>query len=263
VSFLAVIASLLAIDLPPLRGAPVPSSVGANLREWFGFVAGQAPVRALLLMIGVLSVAGMPFTVLMPIFADQVLHGGPRALGVLMSASGVGALAGALSLAARRDVRGLGRLVAIAACSFGATLILFAISRTFALSTGILVVVGSAMMLQMGATNTLLQTMTPDALRGRVMAVYSMMLLGVAPLGALLAGFAAGWIGAPATVAIGGALCVLSGMAFATRIPHLRVQARSLLDARPDFDGVPVPAGSSAPASPGEAGAADDEHDAF
>lgn len=250
VSFLAVIASLLMMTVPAAIRADAPASALTSLKEGFRFVTGQAPVGALLAMMAVLSLTGMPFTVLMPIFADQVLHGGPRAMGVLMAASGVGALIGALLLAARRDLRGLGSLVAVAACGFGVALVVFACSRVFAVSTALLSAVGFAMMLEMGATNTLLQSMTPDALRGRVMAVYSMMLLGVAPLGALLAGLAASSIGAPATVGIGGGLCVVSGFVFASHLPRLRERGRALLLAQESSQA------ASPPAAPGEAVAA-------
>jgi MFS family permease len=145
----------------------------ARIAEGFRFVWVNVPIRALLLLLAVVSVTGMPYTVLMPVFADRVLHGGARALGLLMAASGCGALAGALLLAARRGLRGLGLWVALAAAGFGASLILFSLSRSLPLSIGLLVPAGFAMIVQMASSNTLVQSMVPDKLRGRVMSVYS------------------------------------------------------------------------------------------
>ena len=182
-----------AADAPRRASRPRREGSGlANIVEGFRFVARTAPVRALLLLLGLVSLAGMPYSVLMPVFADQILHGGPKALGLLMGASGVGALAAAGVLATRDGIRGLGRWVALAAAGFGVSLMLFASSTTLWLSAAALVPVGFCMMLQMASSNTLIQSMVPDALRGRVMAVYSMMFMGMAPFGALLAGHACG-----------------------------------------------------------------------
>ena len=181
----------------------------------------------------------MPFAVLMPIFADQILHGGARALGILMGATGVGALAGALLLASRETVKGLGRWVAISAGAFGASLMAFAASRSFWLSCALLLPVGFAMMVQMGSSNTLIQTMSPDHLRGRVMSVYSMMFMGMAPFGAVLSGVIAARWGAPATVAGAGAVCMAAAMLFGRRWPGLRTEARRLVAAAQMAGGVP------------------------
>jgi MFS family permease len=165
----------------------------------------------------------------MPIFADQVLHTGARGLGILMGASGVGALVGALMLASRSHVRGLGRWVALGAVIFGASLVAFSLSRSFWLSFVVLTPAGFAMLVQTAASNTLIQAMVPDALRGRVMAAYSMMFMGMAPFGALLAGILAGKLGAPGAVAAGGAACIIGGVAFAARLPAFRTAGRRLL----------------------------------
>src|SRR5581483_5741024 len=178
------------------------------------------------------SLVAMPYTVLMPIFADRILGVGARGLGVLMGASGAGALVGALALAARRELRGLGRWVAIAMGGFGVALIAFALSRAFWLSIVLLVPVGGFMMVQMSASNTLIQAMVPDALRGRVMAIYSMMFMGLAPVGALLAGTLASHIGAPSMVATGGVLAMAGAVAFGLRLPVLRPEARQLIAAQ-------------------------------
>lgn len=229
VSFIAVISGLLA-----MRGfAPRPprqrGSVLAETAEGFRFVAKNPPVLAVLLLLGAVSLLGMPYVVLMPVFANEILGGGARTLGLLMGCSGVGALAAALTLAQRREIKGLGRWVMLGSLGFGAALIAFAFSQTFAVSAALLAFAGFSMMIQMAGSNTLVQTMTPDALRGRVMAVYSMMFMGMAPLGALAAGAAAGLIGPAATVATGGVVCILAGAAFGVRLPSLRAGARELI----------------------------------
>jgi len=178
--------------------------------------------------------------VLMPIFADRVLGGGASELGLLMGASGIGALAGALTLATRRNLRGLGRWVAFSSAGFGLGLILFSLSRTFWLSAALLAPVGFCMLVQMASSNTLIQAMVPDNLRGRVMAVYSMMFMGMAPIGALFAGMLASTIGAPATVAIGGAICIAGAVAFGMHLPALRDEARQIVIALQAAGGTPV-----------------------
>jgi MFS family permease len=232
VSFLAVIAGLAAMRLPAAQPAAPAAGVVARVVEGFRFVAQTPPIRDLLLLLGCMSLMGMPYTVLMPIVADGILHGGPRAYGLLMSASGVGALAGAVALAAKREMRGLFRWTALGAAGFGAFLILFAASRVLWLSVALLVPAGFAMMVQMASCNTLIQAMVPDRLRGRVMAVYAMMFLGMGPFGALLAGALAHPLGVPVTVAIGGTACVIGSAIFAWRLPRLRPQARELVAAQ-------------------------------
>lgn len=239
VSYVAVITGLLLMQIERRERVPLPGSALANIVEGFKFVGKTAPVRALLLLLGLVSLMGMPYAVLMPIFADQILHGGASGLGLLMGASGLGALVGALSLAMRKGVRGLGRWVAFASAGFGASLILFSQSRTFWLSAVLLVPVGFSMMIQMASSNTLVQSMVPDNLRGRVMAVYSMMFMGMAPIGALLAGTLAGRIGAPATVALGGAVCILGALVFSLRLPALRDEARQIIVALEPAGGGP------------------------
>jgi MFS family permease len=175
------------------------------------------------------SFAGSPYAVLMPVFAERILHSGARGLGLLMGASGVGALIGSIALATRRQLKGLGNWVAYGSMSVGVALALFSLSKTFGLSMVLLVPVGVAFMVTLGASNTLIQAMVPDALRGRVMAVYSMMFMGMAPFGALLAGAAAQRIGAAHTVALGGGICLIAGLVFRSRLPSLRGEARTLI----------------------------------
>lgn len=231
VSYIAVIVGLLFMKVPDHKPVKQPGSPLADIIEGFRFVIRNAPIHYLMILLGILSLTGMPFAVLMPVFADKILHGGPRALGILMGASGIGALAGALLLASRQSVRGLGRWVAISAGAFGASLIAFALSRSFWLSCILLLPVGFFMMVEMGSSNTLIQTMSPDHLRGRVMSVYSMMFMGMAPVGALLAGAAADRWGAPLTVAGGGVLCIVAAIVFGVRLPGLRADARELIAA--------------------------------
>lgn len=231
-SYVAVLAGLLLMRVGRAERAPLPGTAFERVRAGFRFVAVTGPVRALMLLLGLVSLAGMPYGVLMPIFADRILGGGADSLGILMGASGLGALAGAVSLAARRSLRGLGRWIAVASGAFGASLILFSLSRSFWLSALLLVPAGFAAMVQMASSNTLIQSMVPDELRGRVMAVYSMMFMGMAPVGALLAGTLAGRLGAPLTVALGGATCVAGAALFWSRLPLHRGEARRLIVAQ-------------------------------
>jgi MFS family permease len=239
VSYFAVIFGLWKMQLGPQISHLPTGSVLQHIVEGFRFARGTAPVRLLLLMVGVVSLVAMPYTVLMPIFAADVLHGGAQALGLLMGATGLGALLGSLTLASKRSVRGLGRWVWSAGVIFGVSLVLFSISRNFWVSFALLVPAGFGMMVQMGASNTLLQVMSPDRLRGRVMALYSMMFIGMAPIGALLGGAIAAQIGAPWTVAIGGATCLAGGVLFARRLPAIRNEARELIQAQGMFLGEP------------------------
>ncbi len=236
ISYVAVIAGLLLMARPAPRVVGARGSPLRDIVDGFRFAGGTAPVRALLLLVAAVSFAGLPYSVLMPVFARDVLHGGARSLGFLMGAAGLGALAGALIVASRSGVNGLGRWVAVAAATFGVALMLFSLSRTFWLSMFLLVFVGGGVMMQLTASNTLLQAMSPDALRGRVIAVYSMMFMGMAPLGSLGAGWLAERVGAPATVAIGGLGCVVAGAVFASRLPSLRGEARQLILAQSRAD---------------------------
>jgi MFS family permease len=229
VSYIAVIAGLLLMTIASEKRAPVKGSALQNIVEGFSFVGKTAPVRALLLLLGFISLIGTPYAVLMPIFADQILNTGASGLGTLMGASGVGALVGAIALAMRKSIKGLGYWVAFASGGFGASLILFSLSSAFWISALLLVPVGFFMMIQMASSNTLVQSMVPDELRGRVMAVYSMMFMGMAPFGALIAGSIASHLGAPVTVRIGGAVCILGAIIFGLRLPVLREEARQLI----------------------------------
>ena len=253
VSYIAVIIGLMLMDVhaPPRvsgKGSPLEHMI-----EGFQFVSRTAPIRALMLLLGVVSVTGMPYVVLMPIFADKILHDGGQEfatligshdlgavrLGILMGSAGVGALLGALTLAVRSGVKGLGTWISVCCAGFGFSLMLFAFSKSFWLSVLLLLPVGYFIMLQMAASNTLIQVMVPDALRGRTMAVYSMMFMGMAPIGALLGGALSDRLGAAMTVAIGGLASVAGAWWFGLQLPKIRVEARKLIIAQAMAGGEP------------------------
>ncbi len=230
VSFLAVLAGLLAMrDLPPARTTPHEASPLAHIAEGFRYVGHTSPMRALLLLLGVVSLMGVPYSTLMPAIADRVLGRGADGVGILLSGAGVGALLGALTLASRRGVAGLERWAAGSAVLFGVSLVAFSLSHAFWLSLALLVPTGYGFMVQMASTNTLLQSMSPEAMRGRVMSVYAMMFMGTAPMGALLAGALAARIGPTYTVGFGGACTLAAALAFLTRMPKLRRESDALI----------------------------------
>jgi MFS family permease len=225
VSYLAVIASLLAMTITPrMFAATNDANIFQQLREGWRYAARFAPIRNVLLLLALVSVAGVPYTILMPVFASDVLHGGPNALGLLMASSGVGALAGALLLAARKTVLGLGKYIPLTAAAFGAGLIFFSFTRVLWLSLLLMVVTGLGFMVQMAVSNTVLQTIVDEDKRGRVMSFYTMAFMGTAPFGSLLAGMLAERIGAPHTLLFGGIGCILGAIWFAATLPALRRQ---------------------------------------
>ena len=232
VSYLAVLGGLLMMHVHRAERPARTASTLENIIEGFQYVRETGPIHALLMLVGLVSLVGMPYAVLMPIFADQILHGGARGLGLLMGATGIGALLGALMLAAKQGLKGLGKWVAVSSMGFGASLILFSFSKWFWVSFAGLLPVGFCMMVQMAACNTLIQAMVPDQLRGRVMAVYSMMFMGMAPFGAFFAGAIAEHLGAPTTVAIGGIACIAGAAVFASRLPGWRTEVRQLIIAQ-------------------------------
>jgi predicted MFS family arabinose efflux permease len=229
VSYLAVIASLLLMKIAARPPRPAREArVLAALREGFAYVSRSAPIRSILLLLALVSLVGMPYTVLMPVFASTVLHGGPHTLGFLMAATGVGALLGALFLANRRTVVGLGKVIPMMSALFGAGLIAFSLSRWLPLSLVILPFTGVGFMVQMAASNTLLQTLVEDDKRGRVMSFYTMAIMGVTPFGSLLAGGLAHRIGAPHTLLFGGIGCIAAALWFASLLPGLRERVRPI-----------------------------------
>lgn len=232
ISYLAVIASLLMMQVTRAERAPRTTRALEELRVGFQYVTHSHPIRIALMMLALVSIMGMPYTILMPVIASVVLHGGAHTLGFLMTASGCGALLGALYLASRSSVLGLGRVIAIATTVFGLGLCVFGLSHKLWLSLAILPFVGAGFMIQMASTNTVIQTIVEERLRGRVMAFYTMAFLGTAPIGSLLAGVVAARIGAPHTIILGGVLTILAAIWFSTRLPALRIAVRPIYEAR-------------------------------
>ena len=228
VSYLAVILSLLLMRTKPASIRRSTESVLVELREGWKYVSGSAPIRTILLLFATVSLMGWPFTVLMPIFAGKILHGGPHTLGFLMGAVGLGALISAISLAMRKTVLGLGKMIAISTAAFGVGLIGFGCSRIFWISLLLMLVCGFGMMQQMAASNTIIQTIVEDDKRGRVMSFYTVAFVGMAPFGSLLAGGLAHLIGAPYTVMFSGAFCVAGAAWFAARLPSMREHMRPI-----------------------------------
>lgn len=227
-SYLAVITSLLLMKVRPFVARGGRGRLTAELIEGFRYVNGSIPIRSLLALIALVCLTGMPYTVLLPVVASKVLHGGPHTLGFLMAASGLGALVGALGLAARRGVLGLGRLIPAGAFAFGLGLTAFALSRWLWLSLILMFCCGLAMMVRMAASNTILQTIVDEDKRGRVMSFYNMAFFGTLPLGSLLAGALADRVGTPTTILFGGGACALGALGFVRHLPTLRRAVRPI-----------------------------------
>ncbi|HSR18748.1 MAG TPA: MFS transporter, partial [Ignavibacteriaceae bacterium] len=227
-SFVAVITALLVMKIKPHHTETKHSDMLQGFKEGIKYTFGFIPIRTILLLIALISIVGMPYTILMPVFAKEILHGGPHTLGFLLGAIGIGALCGAFYLASRNSVLGLGKIIAIAASSFGLGLILFSLSRNFVLSMAMLVITGMSMMVQMSSSNTILQTIVEDKMRGRVMSFYTTAFTGMAPFGSLMAGFLASKIGATNTLIIGGLCCLTGAALFAKQLPLLKGLVRPI-----------------------------------
>lgn len=244
-SYLAVITALVAMDRPTARTLPVKKiSFVDSLQDGFRYVHATAPIRDLLLLLGVVGVMGMPYITLMPVFAADIHRSGADALGIMMGAVGCGALIGALSLARRKSIIGLGRVIALTTLGFGVALVAFTLSEVFWLSLFFLGCVGMTWMVVIAASNTVLQTLADDAMRGRVMSLFTIMLVGMAPFGSLLAGWLTDRFGAPIVVAGGGTGCAVAALVFARQLPRLRAAAQPILVARGIINDAP---GSAAP----------------
>jgi MFS family permease len=228
ISYIAVIASLVMMRLTSTAVKATVNTMLGQLKEGWAYVSGFAPVRTILLLFAMVSLMGWPFTVLMPIFAGKILHGGPHTLGFLMGAVGIGALVPAISLALRKTVLGLGRMIPISTACLGVGLILFGMSRLLWLSLLLMLFCGFGMMQQMAASNTIIQTIVEDDKRGRVMSFYAVAFVGMAPFGSLLAGISAHAIGAPLTVMLSGACCVAGAIWFATQVRMIRKLIRPI-----------------------------------
>jgi MFS family permease len=230
VSYLAVIVSLFLMRITIAPAKRQTTSMLQQLSEGWTYVRGFSPIRTILLLFAVISLTGMPYLVLMPIFASKVLHGGPHTLGWLMGASGVGALASALLLALKKSVRGLTSAIRTAAYLFGASLILFGLSRNLWLSMLLMMLTGFGMMQGLASSNTVIQTLVPEKMRGRVMSYYTVAFVGMAPFGSLLAGALAHAFGAPHAVMITGACCLVGAVWFSTQLDSIRVVMRPIYE---------------------------------
>ena len=221
-SFIGIIIALLAIKVPKRNKEVHAPRLWHDLKEGYSYAFGFAPIRYILLQLGLMSFMGMTYAVLMPIFAKDVLHGGPHTLGFLMAANGIGAITGAVYLASRQTILGLGRLIAIASAIFGAGVIAFSLSTVLAFSLSMMFVVGFGMIVQLASSNTILQSIVEEDKRGRVMSIYATALMGMAPIGNLFSGALASWIGAPATLILSGLACIIGSLLFALKLPHIR-----------------------------------------
>ncbi|OGP88569.1 MAG: MFS transporter [Deltaproteobacteria bacterium RBG_16_48_10] len=228
VSFLAVIIALLAMKMTPNKKVSEKTQVLQGLKEGFIYAFGFPPIRSILFFLGWISLVGTANTTLMPVFARDILHGDSKTYGFLMAAIGVGAIIGAIFLASRKNVLGLGRIITIASSIFGIGLILFSLSHVLWLSLFLLLLTGFGMMVHMASSNTILQTIVDDDKRGRVMSLYAMAFMGMAPLGSLVGGSLAGWIGAPTTLILVGTSCMIGSLLFRKILPSLRIMIRPI-----------------------------------
>lgn len=228
ISYIAVIAALLLMQISPQVNNQRKEKVLEGLMEGIKYAYNFKPIRVLLLLIGLVSLTGLPYTVLMPVFARDILHGNSHTLGFLFGAVGSGALIGAVYLASRNSVLGLGRWIAIATIIFSLGLLFFSFSRNIYLSIVLMLLTGFGMMMQMASTNTLLQTLVDDDKRGRVMSLYVMAFMGTAPFGSFMAGTLASTIGAPYTVLSSGIICLIGALLFYKNLPSLRKHIRPI-----------------------------------
>lgn len=227
-SYIAVVASLVMMRLKRHESKRAAVSMLEQMKEGWTYVSTFRPIRTILLLFGLLSLMGWPFMVLLPVFASRVLHGGPHTLAFLTAATGIGALASAISLALRKSVLGLTRMIQWSAAMLGAGLILFGLSQVLWLSMVLLLMVGFGLMQCVAASNTVIQTLVPEDKRSRVMSYYTMAFVGMAPFGSLLAGGLAHYLGAPRAVMITGAACVLGAVWFAFELPAVRKVMRPI-----------------------------------
>jgi MFS family permease len=227
-SYLAVLVALLAMRLAPRPAAAPHHSARRAFAEGLKYSFGFQPIRSLLVLAGISSLVAMSQPVLMPLFADQVLGGNERTLGLLLAASGLGALIGSLYLASRRTVLGLGRVIAFANGALGLGMIAFSFSQSLPLSLAILPVVGGALVVEMASANTVLQTIVDDDKRARVMGLFAVAVMGMAPFGSLLAGTVANFVGAPWTMTAAGIISVFTAIAFFLHLPTLRPLLRPI-----------------------------------
>ncbi|MBU1055123.1 MAG: MFS transporter [Proteobacteria bacterium] len=221
-SYIVIVTSLLKMNIAPRIINKKTTHVFTELKEGFSYAFSFRPLKNIILLFALVGLMGMPYSVLLPAFAKEILHGSSDTYGFLMGASGLGALAGALYLASKNSIRGLWKIIPSSTSIFGIGLILFSFSRSFLLSMVLMILIGFGMMLQMASSNTILQTIVEDDKRGRVLSIYIMALMGTVPFGSLLAGGTAKYFGVPLTLSIGGITCVLGALIFAKKLPELR-----------------------------------------
>jgi MFS family permease len=228
ISYMAVIAALLAMRLAPTRTRASEKKFLQDLQAGVRYAFGFLPIRNILLLLALISLVGMPYTVLMPVFAKDILRGGPNTLGFLMAGAGVGALIGTIYLAARKSIVGLGAMIPLAAACFGLGLIGFSFSHHILFSLPLVALSGFGMMVSMASSNTILQTIAEEDKRGRLMSLYAVAFAGMAPFGSLLAGTLSTRIGAPATLTLGGFICLIGAGLFTLQLPQLRALIRPI-----------------------------------
>jgi len=228
VSYFAVIASLLAMRITPAEARRHAATMLEQMREGWDYVRTFRPIRTILLVFSLISLMGYPYAVLLPIFAGQILHGGAHTLGWLSAAAGVGALTSAISLALRKTVVGLTRMIPIASATLGVALLLFSSSRVLWLSLLLMVFVGFGLIQTASVSNTIIQSLVPEDKRARVMGYYTMAFVGTAPFGSLLAGALAHRIGAPHTALVTGVSCIIGSAFFTFELPKIRPAMRPI-----------------------------------
>ncbi len=228
ISYIAVIIALLMMQIKPKHAAISQAKILTHLKEGLQYAFGFSPIRAIILLLALVSLVGMPYTILMPVFVTKTLHGSAQTLGFLMGAVGIGALTGAMYLANRKAVLGLGKWIAISSIVFGCGLVAFSFSKTLWICLLILMVMGFGMMVQMASSNTVLQTVVDEDKRGRVMSLYAMAFMGMAPFGCLMAGAVANRIGVPYTILLSGVICLAGAFLFTRKLPALREEVRPI-----------------------------------
>jgi MFS family permease len=226
-SYVAVLGALFLMNIPEKTFSSSPLDVKAAIMEGAAYTLASVPIRSILALVAVVSLVAASYTLLMPVFAEDILHGGPRVYGYLMSATGVGALAGAIFLASRRRLKGLAEMIIIAGVLYGVALFALSFSHLLSIALIIALVLGFSLMMQMASSNTIVQSIVEDQKRGRVLSLFVMARRGVESLGSLLFGAIAGWVGTPVTLMIGGAVCLLAAAAFSTKLPSIQHTSRS------------------------------------
>lgn len=231
-SYLTVLGALFLMKIPEKTFSASPLDFKAAIAEGAAYTLASVPIRSILFFVAAVSLVAASYALLMPVFAEDILRGGPRIFGYLMSATGVGALAGAIFLASRRNLKGLAEVIVVAGILYGAGLFALAWSNLLSIALIIALVLGFSLMMQMASSNTIVQSIVDDQKRGRVLSLFVMARRGIDSLGSLIFGAVAGWVGTPFTLMIGGAICLLAAAAFATKLPSIRQASRSYDDNR-------------------------------